>query len=248
MNEANLSELKIVVERAVRPVRATLARKRGMREELLAHLVSIFEEESKTDGDEQAALEQAKQRFGDPRELTGQLQQTVPQWDRFARVFEAGDYRPGEPLLRFAGRITIFTLVAFAAMILIVLPAMLLHGREGECAMELYVLSIIGVAIIPFMLAFALRTDGMYRALYREQSRRSWRLAMMYGLISLPVFPIFAFLWYLSLTGDLAMSFRQVCFACCFAPLAPLLFAIMARKTAELRRHYEEWASIEINE
>ncbi|MGO9111219.1 MAG: hypothetical protein ACLP9L_18495 [Thermoguttaceae bacterium] len=249
MNDVTLTELKIVVEQAVRPVRATMARKRKMREELLAHLLAIFEEEAEKLGDEQTALEQAKQRFGDPRELTGQLQQTVPQWDRFARLFEAYDFpRLGEPLLRFAGRLTIFTLVAFAAMISIVLPALLLHGREGECAMELYVLLIIGILTIPFMLAFALLTDGMYRALYRGQSGRSWRLAMMYGLISLLVFPVFAFLWYWSLTGDLAMSLRHVCFACCIAPLAPLLFAIMARKTAELRRHYEEWASIEINE
>ena len=40
MNEVTLKELKIVVERAVRPVRATLARKRKMREELLAHLTA----------------------------------------------------------------------------------------------------------------------------------------------------------------------------------------------------------------
>ena len=47
MNDVILRELKIVVERAVRPVRATIARKRRMREELLAHLMAIFEEESR---------------------------------------------------------------------------------------------------------------------------------------------------------------------------------------------------------
>ena len=77
MNDVSLKELKIVVERAVRPVRATMARKRRMREELLAHLTAIFEEESAKLADERAALDQAKQRFGDPRELTGQLQETV---------------------------------------------------------------------------------------------------------------------------------------------------------------------------
>ena len=45
MNDEILKELKIVVEQAVRPVRATMARKRQMREELLAHLTAIFEEE-----------------------------------------------------------------------------------------------------------------------------------------------------------------------------------------------------------
>ena len=44
MNESTLTRLKIVVERAVRPVRASTARKRKMREELLAHVVGVFEE------------------------------------------------------------------------------------------------------------------------------------------------------------------------------------------------------------
>ena len=42
MNDANLTELKVVVERTVQPIRATMARKRRMREELLAHLVAIL--------------------------------------------------------------------------------------------------------------------------------------------------------------------------------------------------------------
>jgi hypothetical protein len=70
MNETSLKELKIVVERAVRPVRATTKRKRKMREELLAHLVSIFQEEVDSLGDEQVALQRVRERFGDPEELT----------------------------------------------------------------------------------------------------------------------------------------------------------------------------------
>ena len=104
MDDVILQELKRVVERAVRPVRATMARKRRMREELLAHLVAIFEEEAGKLGDEQAALEQAKQRFGDPRELTGQLQQAVPWLDRFRSILENMGCQPGESAWHLAGR------------------------------------------------------------------------------------------------------------------------------------------------
>ncbi len=52
MDDVILQELKRVVEQAVRPVRATMARKRRMREELLAHLTAIFEEEAGKLGDE----------------------------------------------------------------------------------------------------------------------------------------------------------------------------------------------------
>jgi len=88
MSDATQKELKIVVERAVRPVRATIARKRKIREELLAHLVSIFEEEMQRAGDEQAALDQAKQRFGNVRELSEQIQGAIPRRDWFSYFTE----------------------------------------------------------------------------------------------------------------------------------------------------------------
>ena len=81
MNESTLTQLKTLVERAIRPVRASISRKLKMREELLAHVTTVFEEEAVRLGDEQAALERTAQRFGNPSELTGQLQQSVPTSD-----------------------------------------------------------------------------------------------------------------------------------------------------------------------
>jgi hypothetical protein len=114
MNDVSLKALKVIVERAVGPVRATMARKRRMREELLAHLLAIFDEEAEKLGDEQAALEQAKQRFGDARELTSQLQQAVPRWDRCRSMVESMGYRPGESAWHLAAK-------HFLAMLLIYL-------------------------------------------------------------------------------------------------------------------------------
>lgn len=81
MNESVLTGLKIMVERAVRPVPASTARKLRIREELLAHVTAVFEEEVARLGDEQAALERTAQRFGNPDELTGQLLKSVPAKD-----------------------------------------------------------------------------------------------------------------------------------------------------------------------
>lgn len=113
MNEATLKELKIVVERAVRPVRATMARKRRMREELLAHLTSVFDEETQRLGDEQTALDQAKRRFGDPRELTGQLQQAVPWWDRLGSILENMGCQPSESAWHLAAKHFLVMLVFY---------------------------------------------------------------------------------------------------------------------------------------
>jgi len=73
-----MKELKVCVEKAVRPVRAMNRRKDAMREELYGHLTKIFEQELANLGEQQAAVEAAIRRFGEPAELTRELQQTVP--------------------------------------------------------------------------------------------------------------------------------------------------------------------------
>src|SRR5260370_38873731 len=96
MNESLLTQLKIIVERAVRPVRASTSRKRKMREELLAHVGGVFEEECARLGDDRAALERTALRFGNPAEVTSQLQESVPASDSISRFCEG---RPGEATL-----------------------------------------------------------------------------------------------------------------------------------------------------
>src|SRR5262249_19674230 len=106
MNESTLTQLKIIVERAVRPVRASTSRKRKMREELLAHVVGVLEEEAAKPGPTQAAVERTARRFGNPAEVTGQLQGSIPASDVIVRFCEG---RPGEPVLRGALRSVWFT-------------------------------------------------------------------------------------------------------------------------------------------
>ncbi len=77
-----MNDLMIHVEKIVRPVRAVQSRKLRMRRELLAHLQSAFDEERARGANEPAALEQAKQRLGEPAELTASLQKTVPWIER----------------------------------------------------------------------------------------------------------------------------------------------------------------------
>src|SRR6266705_2070979 len=85
MNAYALTQLKIIVERAVRPVRASTFCKRKMREELLAHVRGVFEDEFAAVGEDHAALERTALRFGNPAEVTGQLQESVPASDSIWR-------------------------------------------------------------------------------------------------------------------------------------------------------------------
>src|SRR5688572_6612171 len=76
-----LAQMRIV-ESAVRPVRVGTKCKRKMREELLAHLSHIFEEELSRLGDPQTALAEAARRFGDPAQLAAELQRALPASER----------------------------------------------------------------------------------------------------------------------------------------------------------------------
>src|SRR6516164_11496581 len=96
MNESTMAGLKIIVERAVRPVRVSNSRRRKIREELLAHVAGVFEEERARVDDDQTALERTALRFGNPAEVTKQLQESVPAGARIARTWEG---QPGEATL-----------------------------------------------------------------------------------------------------------------------------------------------------
>lgn len=111
-----MTELMVLVERAVRPVRANGQRKLRMREELLAHLTGIYDEERGRLGDDALALRRAAERFGDPATLAAELQATVPAVERVLGTSVAGPGwewravrwfhpRPGEGGVRHAARV-----------------------------------------------------------------------------------------------------------------------------------------------
>ena len=247
MNDSTLKNLKIVVERAVRPVRATIARKRRMREELLAHLTSIFDEENEKLGDEQAALDRARQRFGDPSDLSGQLQQTVPRWDRFCAILEQFDLQPGESLLHFAGKQLLVMFVAYVVMTVIVaIPSLIVRGRQAELPVVLHIVSVAMLFTTAVTVLFLFLPHRIGRYLYGSDSERSMRKAAWYGLASLAFLPAMAFGTYWAATGDLAASLAHLRFACLFAPAAPVVLVMIARRMFEEIRYKEEWASLEL--
>ena len=66
------------IERTVRLIHASAARKQAMREELLAHLQAAFEQELAKQKDARAASQTAQQRLGNIEQLAAQLQASVP--------------------------------------------------------------------------------------------------------------------------------------------------------------------------
>ena len=161
MNDSNLLQLKILVERAVRPVRASVSRKQNMREELLSHVCSVFEEESSRLGDQQAALAQTAQRFGNPVEVTQSLQTSLPRHDRLDLFVDELWLRPGESTLRRAVRHTLVAgtwLVFFVGLILTAITVRWV--RAGMRPEEWPVASVLNFSVWAFVACVVLVAGG----------------------------------------------------------------------------------------
>jgi hypothetical protein len=100
------SELKRTVEQAVRPVQAVLAIKMRMREELLAHIETIAEEEASHGGTPEEQLGRTRERFGDPESLTVELAKSLGWNDRVeGRLQGWVERRLGESAVSVATRV-----------------------------------------------------------------------------------------------------------------------------------------------
>lgn len=247
MTETYLRQLQRTVEQAVRPVRASLSCKRGMREEMLSHLLAVYEQELGRLGDEQSALLQAGKRFGDPVNLTPELQDAVPPTDRFLLLCDMLSYSPGESSWRWAARHTVFMLAGWLLWAIAILPLLWLRGRLHELDLILHILAALCAIMVPFSMTMHVLPERIGRALFGAPSERSLRAAVVYALLALLVFPALAWIFQLLLGQDLGESLTQLRLACYFAPAAPLLFMLLGRQVADESRRNREWLQVEID-
>ena len=193
-----------------------------------------------------AAMEQAKRRFGDPSELSGQLQQSVPRWGRFCFLLEKPRWEPGESLFHFAAKQVLLNFVGWAIVIAPFVPSLAAQWRIADTAKPLQVLAVVAVFMTAFSIAFQVFADRLARALFGSDSERSIRRAAWYCVASLAVFPVLT-LMYWPLGIDLATSLFYLRVACYLAPATPVLFVLIARQGAEQIRYEDEWARLQID-
>jgi ATP-dependent Clp protease ATP-binding subunit ClpC len=126
-------KLMKIVERAVRPVRAGTPFKRRMREELMAHLTAIYDDELLRHESPSAALDEAARRFGDPAQLSGELQSALSWHERISYIAERFvAYRAPESAAHFSLRMAVRTFALLAT----ILGAVLLGIFLGYGAIE----------------------------------------------------------------------------------------------------------------
>ncbi|HEY7311356.1 MAG TPA: hypothetical protein VH643_18490 [Gemmataceae bacterium] len=246
MNESTLTQLKILVERAVRPVQASAARKRKMREELLAHVVGVFEEESAKLGDEPAALSRTQERFGQAAELTGQLQASVAPSDRAERLVENFVGGSGESVLRLAARFAAAFGVLTSVMLGIMVLIQALRGQGGEWLTVARVPSLLAPLWTVFItFCGTLLTYGMGRALFGPAGR-SWLRAGLVAVAAWLLVPVSTFPLYLAVMADIQKSLLEVVPLLPYGVVAPVALVAVTYLVNSEFRHDREWARLQI--
>jgi hypothetical protein len=239
------TKLKVLVERAVRPVRASISRKRSMREELLAHVTAIFEEEVEKSGDEGIAFERSTQRFGDPREISNELRSSVPRWNRIQGFLQGGRFEPGESSLHFTAKYTLGTVMIYAIAVVGMFAITLLTGNWREFTTTLHIMPVLIAVSAVFVWLLLLFGSKISRALYGSDSERSVRTVIACCLASVLLLPTLVTLIYWG--AWLGVPNSTLLLACALAPATPVLVVLMARQMADEVRPDEEWARLDID-
>jgi hypothetical protein len=169
------------VERVVRPIRASTWRKNQMREELLAHLEGLLAEEKARRGDDVDSVRRARARFGEPGQLTTELQATVPRWERWAFVpvpgLQRGRRRPGETLGAYQRR----WIVRMTCLVLVWGGFAVGCALVGPRRIELTGFFLVQVLVCALLLGLGLLAEAIRRSLMRLESadpaarRTAWR-------------------------------------------------------------------------
>jgi hypothetical protein len=235
--------LKEHIEAIVNRVRAFDGRKARYREELLAYLMDLVDA---CDGDEQEAI----RRFGNPRDIGRELQQSVPLLERVAAIQIAPDppinkwtsYLPAsnEPALRYGVRTAVFVLVAQLVLCLATV-AICVGIQHGTLTNTLYLGRPLKF-LVPFcagsflvvapLMAFGAKPGRGGVLAFRAAALTLWILAVMAGLFCLE-----------HGLGVMSLSPRQFGNLAAPAILAPwgvlLTFALANRERSRFKRWQE---------
>jgi DNA-binding MarR family transcriptional regulator len=248
--KVRLEQMKIV-ERAVRPIQASTPRKRKMREELLAHLSAIYEQELTKLGNPQAALQAAAQRFGEPSELAQDLQIALPGHERISYFIERFvAYRAPESAARYSFRMAVHTFVLLAAVLGIVTVGLCVrYGWVDEVKVVLRAMAVIAL-LTPFAqyviwLAYIKMRDAMWGAF---GSRKSLVRVLSLGVLTTATAAVYLAVITLATHLSLGAAFRAAGTIAWMSVLGTIALATLARLSGSSEIRDTLWALLDIRE
>lgn len=249
MNESTRKQLQIAIERAVRPVKVGWWRQDQIREELLAHVTGIFEEEFARLGDEAAASHEALRRFGEPSKLTDEWNAARTLEDRVAYVMECWyGWRAPESAARYMLRLCVrvfFTIVSSIAVPLTIGEKIVGSTNNVSKFPSLWIIPcLVCGAIFPLGWLYFQMRDSMFGFC----SPRSWPRAAGYGAL----FALTFFMFGLASATLGAWSWQEgwnlmTPHWLIVSAVAPFVALALARWRGPAEIRHTEWSSLQLN-
>ena len=238
-----------VVERAVRPLCASVATKRRMREELLAHLAAIYEEEVGRSADPVAALDEAVRRFGDPGALSRELSLSLPARERVSHWLERWTgWRSPESAMRYLSRLAALTFCLLGACFALAGSVLLAaYGPDPDALVSLRVFAAV-VVFTPLsqwvlgLLYYRMR-DAMWGAF---GVRRSWGRVVVLGVGFAAVTLALGSAFIATAGGDMRKAVEMLPAVAAGAVGATAFYAIWARVQGRYEIGDVVWATLDV--
>jgi hypothetical protein len=242
-------ELMKIVERTVRPLSSSTPRKRKMREELFAHLTSIYEDELSRTGDSGAAFAAAARRFGEPAELAREFEASLPVHERVSYWMERlVAYRAPESAARYSLRMACHTFALLAVILGLVTCAVAVRYGWIENVMTLArVLGAIVVLTPPaqfvIWLAYIKLRDAMWGAF---GSRKSLTRVSLLGVVIAAAVQLYLMGVAGATRFDPSAGLDAARFAGVIAVITAFAFAVLAYTSGPGEIRDTQWALLEL--
>ena len=252
-------QLRVAVERCVRPVRAACLRKDRMRRELLSHLTEVYAQERARGGDDAEAAARAIERFGEPEALGRELQASVNDVERFLhqpliseRTRQRIRRQPGETAWQVSRRqataITAWYVVVAIVMMAVAagIAAMANTGR-GMTPRE--AIGLLTTAVVSSVMIFAAlvaqyaKAEAVLKHGYLSAASAAASLAGT-AVLTAMVFGMFAV--FNAMMRAPAFPNSQLDFVLWNAVVVGATFELASVGTLKDRRRAEEWDSLEL--
>jgi ATP-dependent Clp protease ATP-binding subunit ClpC len=239
-----------LVERAVRPVRASIVHKRKVRDELLSHLTGIYDEELERCGTPLSAMQAASERFGDPTELARELNASLPLGERIGYYINRNLVcRPHESasryMLRFATGLTAFMAIFFCCIVLV-----FVFLKEGWGTTLILARPIVGT--LPCFFVDAWLLGVLYIKLRDAMCGAPWaRKSLTMAVVSSATIAIVSFTTAVAFNAvanlDAAHAARGLYLSLAIAATSAIVFPIVARVNGREQISDVIWASLDID-
>lgn len=247
-----MKELKVFVERCVRPIRAEESVKLDMRKELYSHLLAAYEQERERAKSHEAAVQAAMARMGDSDELSVELKGTLSFFDHLVgNIDDYARFKINETPWQYAIRLTKLSFLCISLFLILFIGMVILLEGQFQFEQLLLVRCAFAVIFVHSIIGFAF--GWVFGNLRDQFENHGWHSGLLRSLLrvcfkSLLFTVVVGSLFFVALSGDIQAT---ITYMPRWIPLGLLVgpgVLWTAYVDAKLTRALREWQELQIKE